>query len=93
MLRIQRGDRSFPTTLTGPARLIALFHWRRGQALPGMWVVENGAEHPGPAPGEVDWSLFPTSETQAEMLAHEARFARHLVQRTVQTAQNGAPRR
>src|SRR6185369_5764305 len=31
-LRVQTGDRVLPTTLTGPARLVALYQWRRGAA-------------------------------------------------------------
>ena len=46
-LRVQVGDRSFPTTVTGPARLIALYHFRRGRALPGVWMIENA---PVPVP-------------------------------------------
>lgn len=80
-LRVQMGDPSLPTTLTGPARLIALYHWRRGKALPGVWVIEHA-----PAPvrlraEDIDWSQFPTLEAQRELMAHEERCARHLPRR------------
>jgi hypothetical protein len=78
MLRVQIGDPALPTTLTGPARLIALYHWRRGKALPGVWIVEHT-----PAPvilraEDIDWTQFPTLEAQRELMAHEERCARHL---------------
>ena len=80
-LRVQIGDPSLPTTITGPARLIALFHWRRGKALPGLWIVEHSPQHTIPRVEDIDWTLFPTQEAQREMMAHEERCARHMLRR------------
>jgi hypothetical protein len=81
-LRVQIGDPSLPTTVTGPARLIALFHWRRGKALPGIWIIEHSAVHTNPTVEDIDWALFPTLEAQREMMAHEERCARHVPRRS-----------
>jgi hypothetical protein len=81
MLRVQTGDPSLPTTVTGPARLIALYHFRRGKSLSGVWIVESSPERASPEPEDIDWALFPTSEAQQEMMAHEERCARHRPQR------------
>ena len=77
MVRVQTGDPSFPITLTGPSRLVELFHWRRGKPSPGVWVIEH-------APGcrtmrveEVEWSHFPVAEAQQEMLAHDERCSHY----------------
>jgi hypothetical protein len=80
-LRVQIGDPSLPTTVTGPARLIALFHWRRGKALPGIWIIEHAAVSASLRVEDIDWALFPTSEAQREMMAHEERCARHVPRR------------
>lgn len=79
-LRVQTGDPSFPITLTGPSRIVELFHWRRGKPSPGVWVIEN-------APGcrtlrteEVDWSSFPVAEAHQEMLKHDEICSRYLLQ-------------
>lgn len=77
-LRVQTGDPSFPITLTGPKKLVELFHWRRGKATPGVWVVINGPDNERPRLDEVDWSLFPMAEAYQEMMNHEERCARHL---------------
>ena len=77
-LRVQMGDPTFPITLTGPQKLVELFHWRRGKATPGVWVVVNGAEPRSPRLDEVDWSQFPMAEAYQEMMSHEERCARHL---------------
>lgn len=76
-VRVQTGDPSFPITLTGPSRLMELFHWRRGKPSPGVWIIEN-------APGcrtmrveEVEWTHFPVAEAQQEMLAHDERCSRY----------------
>jgi hypothetical protein len=81
MLRVQMGDPSLPTTITGPARLIALFHWRRGKPLPGVWIIEHSAVNVSPKAEDVDWTEFPTLEAQRELMAHEERCARHLPRR------------
>ncbi len=83
MLRVQMGDRALPTTVTGPARLIALYHWRRGKALPGVWIIESSVPHAKPRAEEIDWSLFPVQEAQREMMAHEERCARHMPRRAL----------
>lgn len=77
-LRVQTGDRSLPTTVTGPARLIALYQWRRGKPLPEVWFVDasQGPEHR--LLSTIDWSTFPISEARRETMAHEERCARHL---------------
>jgi hypothetical protein len=78
MLRVQMGDPSFPTTLTGPRRLVALYHWRRGKAMPGVWIIANAPEPAIDRPEDVDWTLFPILEAQREMMAHEERCTRHM---------------
>jgi hypothetical protein len=78
MLRVQVGDPSLPTTVTGPARLIALYHWRRGHALPGVWIIENAPGPASPRAEDIDWVLFPLQEAQHEMMAHEERCAAHV---------------
>jgi hypothetical protein len=83
MLRVQTGDRSLPTTVTGPARLIVLYHWRRGKALPGVWIIEHSLLSPTPRLQDVDWDLFPTQEAQRELYALEESFARHVPRRAV----------
>ena len=71
-LRVQVGDPSLPTTVTGPARLIALYQWRRGHALPGVWIIENATVPTRPRRAEdVDWAQFPILEAQLEMMALE----------------------
>ena len=82
MLRVQTGDRALPTTLTGPARLIALYEWRRGAALPGVWFVDGARAQTSPSPDDVDWSLFPTPEAQHEMMDRDERCARHFPRRS-----------
>lgn len=77
-LRVQMGDPACPITLTGPKKLAELFHWRRGKATPGVWVVVNGAGFKSPRVDEVDWSLFPVAEAQEEIMSHEARCSRYL---------------
>jgi hypothetical protein len=77
MLRVQMGDPSLPTTVTGPARLIALYHWRRGKALPGVWIIEHSPVPVSPRAEEIDWTQFPVQEAQRELMAHEERCARH----------------
>ena len=76
-LRVQVGDPSLPTTLTGPARLIALYQWRRGKALPGIWIVEHSAAPASLQADDVDWTQFPVLEAKLELMAHEERCARH----------------
>jgi hypothetical protein len=81
-LRVQTGDPRLPTTITGYARLIALYQWRRGKPLPGVWVVESTAARASPGVDDVDWALFPAAEAQRELMAHEERCARHLPSRS-----------
>ncbi len=76
-LRVQTGDPSCPITLTGPNKLVELFHWRRGKASPGVWVIVNAPGHTCPQPSEVDWSLFPVAEAHHEMMDHDARRSRY----------------
>jgi hypothetical protein len=78
MLRVQTGDPSLPITLTGPTRLVELFHWRRGKASPGVWVIESASGRSSPRPDDVDWSQFPMAEAQREMQEYDARTARHV---------------
>jgi hypothetical protein len=78
ILRVQTGDPRLPTTVTGPARLIALFHWRRGKALPGVWIIEHSPASVRPRTDDVDWARFPTLEAQRALMEHEERCARHL---------------
>ena len=81
MLRVQMGDPSLPTTITGPARLIALYHWRRGKALPGLWIIEHSAPSASLGPEDIDWTQFPVMEAQRELMDHEERCARHVPRR------------
>ncbi len=80
-LRVQMGDSTCPITLTGPKKLVELFHWRRGKATPGVWVVVNGPGEKRPRLDEVDWSLFPVAEAQQELMSHEERCSRYLPRR------------
>lgn len=82
MLRVQVGDPSLPTTLTGPARLIALYQWRRGKALPGVWIVDPATAPASFEAGDVDWTQFPVLEAKLELMAHEERCARHVPRRS-----------
>jgi hypothetical protein len=81
MLRVQIGDPSLPTTLTGPARLVALYQWRQGKASPGVWVIENSPAHARPSPEDIDWILFPAVQAEREMTDHKARCAQYLPRR------------
>ena len=81
MLRVQIGDPSLPTTVTGPARLIALYQWRRGKPLPGTWIIEHSAAPVRLEAEEIDWTQFPVLEAQRELMAHEERCARHMPRR------------
>ncbi len=83
MLRVQTGDRSLPTTVTGPARLIVLYHWRRGKALPGVWIIEHSPMSSSPRLQDIDWDLFPTQEAQRELYSLEESCARHVPRRRV----------
>lgn len=78
-LRVQTGDPSCPITLTGPNKLVELFHWRRGKASPGVWVIVNAPGYTCPRPSEVDWSLFPVAEAQHEMMDHDERRSRYMM--------------
>jgi hypothetical protein len=80
-LRVQTGDPAFPITLTGPSRLVELFHWRRGKPSPGVWIIENAPGCRSPRTEEVDWSLFPVAEAHEEIIKHEERCSRYLMQR------------
>jgi len=82
MLRVQAGNPSIPTTLTGPARLIALYRWRRHERLPGLWVVECSTLRAELRPEDVDWHLFPALEAQRHLIDHEERCARHFAPRS-----------
>lgn len=82
MLRVQLGDPSLPTTLTGPARLIALYQWRRGKRLPGLWFVDSASMRVSRTPDGVDWALFPVAEARNHLMDHEERCLRHLVRRS-----------
>jgi hypothetical protein len=64
------------------ARLIALYQWRRGKALPGVWIIEHTLMPVSLRADDVDWALFPTLEAQRELMAHEERCARHLQRRS-----------
>jgi hypothetical protein len=75
-LRVQTGDPSFPITLTGPNRLVELFHWRRGKASPGVWVIVNAPGCRSPRIDEVEWTSFPVAEAQQEMIKHDERCSR-----------------
>lgn len=81
-LRVQTGDPSLPITLTGPTRLVELFHWRRGKASPGVWVIESASGRGTPRPDDVDWSQFPMAEAQREIQDYAARTARHMIYRS-----------
>ncbi len=76
-LRVQTGDASFPVTLTGPSRLVELFHWRRGKPSPGVWVIENAPGCRTMRAEEVEWSRFPVAEAQQEMLDRDERCSRY----------------
>ena len=78
MLRVQLGDPSLPTTLTGPARLIALYQWRRGKRLPGVWFVDSASMRVSRTPEGVDWTLFPVAEARNHLMDYEERCLRHL---------------
>jgi hypothetical protein len=80
-LRVQTGDPSCPITLTGPNKLVELFHWRRGKPSPGVWVIVNSPGFRTPRLEEVDWSLFPVAEAQHEMIDHEERCLRYMPRR------------
>jgi len=80
-LRVQTGDPSFPITLTGPARLVELFHWRRGKTSPGVWVSVHLPSQSRLEPEAIDWALFPLAEAQAEMQIQDARRGRYLRRR------------
>lgn len=82
ILRVQIGDPSFPTTITGPARLVALYQWRQGKAAPGVWVIENSPTHASPRPEDIDWATFPTADAQREMMDRAFRCARYLLGRS-----------
>jgi hypothetical protein len=77
-LRVQMGDPTFPTTLTGPKKLVELFNWRRGKPTPGVWIVVSAQADRKPRLDEVDWTLFPVAEAQQELMAHEARCALYM---------------
>jgi len=77
-LRVQVGDPVLPTTATGPARLIALYQWRRGKGLPGVWVVDSASGAARPRLEDVDWTKFPTAEAQGELMAYEERCVRYV---------------
>lgn len=78
-LRVQTGDPSLPITLTGPTRLVELYHWRRGKASPNVWVIESASGRSAPPADDVDWSLFPMAETQHELAEHAAHRARQML--------------
>ena len=77
-LRVQMGDPTCPTTITGPKKLVELFNWRRGKATPGVWIVISSQPDRSPRLDEVDWSLFPVAEAQHELMDHEERCARYM---------------
>lgn len=79
-LRVQTGDPGFPITLTGPNRLVELFHWRRGKASVGVWIIENAPGRRSPRTEEVDWTHFPIAEAQQEMINHDERCSRYRLQ-------------
>ena len=79
-LRVQTGDPCFPITLTGPNRLVELFHWRRGKPSSGVWIIENAPGCRSPRTEEVDWSHFPVAEAQQEMIQHDERCSRFRLQ-------------
>ena len=79
-LRVQTGDPCFPITLTGPNRLVELFHWRRGKPSPGVWIIENATGCRSPRTEEVDWSHFPVAEAQQEMIQHDEICSRFRLQ-------------
>lgn len=76
-LRVQTGDPSFPITLTGPNRLVELFHFRRGKPSPGVWIIENAPGSRAPRNEEVEWSHFPVAEAQQEMMDRDERCSRY----------------
>jgi hypothetical protein len=76
-LRVQTGDPAFPITLTGPNRLVELFHWRRGKPSAGVWVIENAPGCRSPRTEEVDWTHFPVAEAQQEMMKQDERCSRY----------------
>lgn len=78
VLRVQLGDPSLPTTLTGPARLIALYQWRRGRRLPGVWFVDSTSMRVSRTPEGVDWTRFPLAEARDLLMEYEERCMRHL---------------
>lgn len=80
-LRVQMGDPTCPTTLTGPKKLVELFNWRRGKPTPGVWFVVATQAQRSPRVEEIDWSLFPVAEAQHELMDHEARCALYLPRR------------
>jgi hypothetical protein len=82
ILRVQIGDPSLPTTLTGPARLVALYQWRQGNASPSVCVIENSPAHARPRPDDIDWERFPSAEAELEMMDHKARCALYLPRRS-----------
>lgn len=82
-LRVQTGDPSLPITLTGPTRLVELFHWRRGKASPGVWVIDTGTGRLTARPEDIDWVQFPVAEAHQTMMEHDARMSRHTLLRPV----------
>ena len=75
-LRVQTGDPSCPTTLTGPMRLVELARWRNGRLSPGVSVIIHLPAPVRPCLEVIDWTLFPVAEAQAEIEAQEARRRR-----------------
>jgi hypothetical protein len=82
-LRVQTGDPSFPVTLTGPNRLVELFHWRRGKPSPGVWIIENAPGCRSPRTDEVDWSQFPVAEAQQEIINQDERCSRYRLRTSI----------
>ena len=81
VLRVQMGDPSLPTTVTGPVRLAALHQWRQGKTSPGVWVTADSPAPTRPSPEDIDWVLFPTAQVEREITANEARCAQYLPRR------------
>jgi hypothetical protein len=81
-LRVQTGDPSLPVTLSGAARFVELYHWRRGKASPNVWVIDSATGRSAPQAEDVDWARFPMAEAELELMRRDMRIAQHRIYRT-----------
>lgn len=76
-LRVQTGDPSLPVTLSGAARFVELYKWRRAKASPNVWIIDSATGRSAPKAEDVDWARFPMAETELELMRRDMRMAKH----------------